>query len=230
MSGLVARTPAATADWLNQALTHRSVGARNNERLEFLGDALVNFIVAEMLFERFPKADEGVMTRLRASLVRETALAGLARRLALGDQLKLGPGEMKSGGHRRDSILADALEAVAAAHYLGDGWDSARTRLRAWFEPLLANVNAEQSGKDGKTELQEWLQARGLGLPNYQLLEASGPDHAKTFTASCQVAALAVAATASGDSRKLAEIGAAKALLQVLEKAKDKVTTGDAQR
>ena len=130
----------------------------------------------------------------------------------------------------RQGVDTTSPESVAAAHYLGDGWDSARTRLRAWFEPLLANVNAEQSGKDGKTELQEWLQARGLGLPNYQLLEASGPDHAKTFTASCQVAALAVAATASGDSRKLAEIGAAKALLQVLEKAKDKVTTGDAQR
>lgn len=225
---MVSLTPAAT-DWMTQALTHRSMGARNNERLEFLGDALVNLIVAEMLFERFPKADEGVMTRMRASLVREAALAGLARQLELGERLKLGPGEMKSGGHRRDSILADALEAVAAAHYLDDGWESARTRMRAWFEPLLANVSAEQSAKDGKTRLQEWLQARGLGLPEYQLLQCNGPDHAKTFTASCQVAALAAAASASGESRKLAEIRAADALLLVLEKAKGKFPTGDIQ-
>lgn len=200
-----------------QALTHRSLGAHNNERLEFLGDALVNLIVAEMLFERFPKCDEGAMTRMRASLVREASLAALARQLGLGDRLKLGPGELKSGGHRRDSILADALEALAAAHFLEEGWVSARDRLRDWFDPILTDIGPEHFSKDGKTRLQEWMQARSLGLPDYQLLESAGPDHAKVFSASCAVTQLDRSAKAEGASRKLAETRAAEALLAQLE-------------
>ena len=200
-----------------QALTHRSRGAHNNERLEFLGDALVNVIVAELLFERFPKCDEGAMTRMRASLVREAALAGLARQLELGDQLKLGPGELKSGGHRRDSILADALEALAAAHFLEEGWDASRQRVRDWFLPLLTDIGPEHFSKDGKTRLQEWLQARSLGLPDYQLLDSYGPDHAKIFRAQCTAQQLNRSATAEGGSRKLAETRAAESLLAQLE-------------
>jgi ribonuclease-3 len=200
-----------------QALTHRSLGAHNNERLEFLGDALVNLIVAEMLFERFPQCDEGAMTRMRASLVREPSLAALARQLGLGDRLKLGPGELKSGGHRRDSILADALEAMAAAYFLEEGWAAARERLRDWFDPILTDIGPEHFSKDGKTRLQEWMQARSLGLPEYQLLESTGPDHAKTFRASCSVALLERSATAEGANRKLAETRAAEAMLAQLE-------------
>ena len=188
-----------------QALTHRSAGARNNERLEFLGDALVNLIAAELLFERFPKADEGAMTRMRASLVREAALAGLARQLGLGERLRLGPGELKSGGQRRDSILADALEALVAAYYLDQGWAATRERVRAWFADLLDAVGAESFGKDAKTRLQEWLQARGLDLPEYQMLDSSGPEHAREFTMRCTVAARELSADARGGSRKLAE-------------------------
>jgi ribonuclease-3 len=199
------------------ALTHRSVGAHNNERMEFLGDALVNFVVAEMLFERFPKCDEGAMTRMRASLVREASLAGLARQLGLGDRLRLGPGEMKSGGHRRDSILADALEAMAAAHFLEEGWVAARERVRDWFEPILTDIGPEHFSKDGKTRLQEWAQARSLGLPEYQLLDSAGPDHAKVFSARCSIAG--TTAVAAGVNRKLAETRAAEAVLAELEAA-----------
>lgn len=210
---------------LTQALTHRSAGAVNNERLEFLGDALINLVVAEMLFERFPKSDEGAMTRMRASLVCEASLARLARQLDLGDQLKLGPGELKSGGHRRDSILADALEAVAAAHYLNDGWTSSRERIRNWFNPILVTIGPGHFSKDSKTQLQEWLQARSLGLPEYQLLESSGPDHDKTFVARCAVDAINAEASASGASRKLAETRAAQALLAELDR-KEKQAAG----
>jgi len=213
---------------IEQALTHRSMGAHNNERLEFLGDALVNLVVAEMLFERFPKSDEGAMTRMRASLVREASLAALARQLGLGDRLHLGPGELKSGGHRRDSILADALEAMAAAHFLGDGWDAARERIRDWFDPILTDIGPEHFSKDGKTRLQEWMQARSLGLPEYQLLDATGPDHAKEFRAQCAAPSLGRVACAEGPSRKLAETRAAEALLNLLEQDALTTASGDA--
>ena len=209
-----------------QALTHRSAGARNNERLEFLGDALVNLIAAELLFERFPKADEGAMTRMRASLVREAALAGLARQLGLGERLRLGPGELKSGGQRRDSILADALEALVAAYYLDQGWAATRERVRAWFADLLDAVGAESFGKDAKTRLQEWLQARGLDLPEYQMLDSSGPEHAREFTMRCTVAARELSADARGGSRKLAETRAAEALLGKLQAAETRSQGG----
>ncbi len=146
---------------LKQALTHRSAGSPNNERLEFLGDSIVNMMVAQALYERWPKADEGALTRARAELVREGALAVIARELQLGDRLILGPGEMKTGGHRRDSILADALEAVVAAIYLDAGFAVCQTVVLPWFLASMQALPATgKPEKDPKTRLQEWLQAR----------------------------------------------------------------------
>ncbi|MBK8286267.1 MAG: ribonuclease III [Ahniella sp.] len=203
-----------------QALTHRSAGSRNNERLEFLGDALVNFVVADELYRQFPQVDEGTLTRMRAALVRESALAELARELNLGEQLILGPGEMKSGGHRRDSILADAVEALAAATYVQDGMEPALALVRNWFAPRVLALDPKWHGKDGKTRLQEWVQGRGLDLPAYQLVSADGPEHAKTFVVSCEVAGLSLTKQASGHSRKLAETRAAESVLAELESRK----------
>lgn len=205
-----------------QALTHRSASARNNERLEFLGDAILNFLVAESLFSHFPNTDEGTLTRMRAALVRESALAEVARSVKLGEQLILGPGEMKSGGHRRDSILADALEALIAATYLEQGFDGARALVSTWFGERIRVLDPDWHGKDGKTRLQELLQAQGQALPVYSLLSAEGPEHAKTFTVRCELTALGVVADASGASRKLAETRAAEAVLAKLERAKKK--------
>jgi ribonuclease-3 len=205
---------------LAQALTHRSAGSPHNERLEFLGDALLNLIVAEQLYARWPKADEGAMTRARAELVRESALAGVARGLDLGARLTLGPGEMKSGGHRRDSILADALEAVIAAFYLDGGFDACRQAVLPWFEPLLAALPPlHQVGKDAKTRLQEWLQARQLPLPNYVLLAETGDDHDKTFLVGCSLTEPPLSTDGAGSSRRAAEQRAAEAILDRLAAA-----------
>ncbi len=202
---------------LTQALSHRSAGSPHNERLEFLGDALLNLIVAEQLYLRWPKADEGAMTRARAELVRESALAAVARNLDLGSQLILGPGEMKTGGHRRDSILADALEAVIAALYLDGGFDACRSTVLPWFEPLLSALPPlNQVGKDAKTRLQEWLQARQLPLPAYALLEESGDDHDKRFRVGCTLAEPPVTSDGVGTSRRAAEQAAAEAALAQL--------------
>jgi ribonuclease-3 len=203
---------------LAQALSHRSAGAPHNERLEFLGDALLNLIIAEQLYLRWPKADEGAMTRARAELVRESTLAGVARALDIGPRLTLGPGEMKSGGHRRDSILADAVEAVIAAFYLDAGFDACRQAVLPWFEPLLAALPPlHQVGKDPKTRLQEWLQARQRPLPVYALIEESGDDHDKTFRVGCTLADRAIATEGRGSSRRAAEQAAAEAALQRIE-------------
>jgi len=199
---------------LTQALSHRSAGSPHNERLEFLGDALLNLIVAEQLYLRWPKADEGAMTRARAELVRESALAAVARNLDLGSRLILGPGELKTGGHRRDSILADALEAVIAALYLDGGFDACRNTVLPWFEPLLSALPPlNQVGKDAKTRLQEWLQARQLPLPAYTLLEESGDDHDKRFRVGCTLAEPPVTSDGVGTSRRAAEQAAAEAAL-----------------
>ncbi len=207
----------ADSDLLAQALSHRSAGSPHNERLEFLGDALLNLIIAEQLYERWPKADEGAMTRARAELVRESALAGVARTLELGIRLTLGPGEMKTGGHRRDSILADGLEAVIAALYLDAGFDTCRQVVLSWFEPLLAALPPlHQVGKDAKTRLQEWLQARQLALPGYELLEESGDDHDKRFRVGCTLIDPSVASEGIGKSRRAAEQTAAEAALAQL--------------
>jgi len=194
------------------ALTHRSMGQPNNERLEFLGDALLGAIVAEMLFEAHPRASEGELSRLRAQLVNGQALAVLARELELGDGLKLGPGELKSGGYRRDSILADAFEATVAAVYLDGGFEACRRTVRALFAQRVADL--PKSSKDAKTRLQEWLQARGLPLPVYELTGSHGNDHAKVFEVDCSIAEpVPLRARSSGHSRRAAEQDAAETLL-----------------
>jgi len=203
---------------LQQALTHRSAGTPNNERLEFLGDSIVNMMVAQALYERWPKADEGALTRARAELVREGALAVIARELQLGERLILGPGEMKTGGHRRDSILADALEAVVAAIYLDAGFAACRTVVLPWFSASMQALPATgKPEKDPKTRLQEWLQARQKALPQYELVSESGDDHAKTFRVRCGVTDPAVSTEGEGATRLLAEQQAAAAALEQLD-------------
>ena len=207
----------ASAPLLAQALTHRSAGTPHNERLEFLGDALVNLVVAEALYLRWPRADEGALTRARAELVRESALAAIARTLELGARLTLGPGELKSGGHRRDSILADALEALVAAIYLDSDFGHCREVVLPWFEPALAALPPPNKvGKDAKTRLQEWLQARQRALPVYELVSESGDDHAKVFRVACTLAEPAVRAEGEGGSRRAAEQGAAEKVLELI--------------
>jgi ribonuclease-3 len=200
---------------LRLALTHRSAGRPNNERLEFLGDALVNLAVAELLYETRPKADEGELTRLRAQLVSGPALAERARMLELGDDLLLGPGELKSGGFRRDSILADAFEALVAAVYLDGGFDTCREWLRAMFREPVESI--ESAVKDAKTRLQEWLQAQGYPLPQYELLGTRGEEHARTFEIACVLSEPEPARfEGSGSSRRAAEQMAAESALDAL--------------
>ena len=203
-----------------QALRHRSTGAHNNERLEFLGDALVGLFAAELLYARFPHADEGELTRWRARMVNEGALAQIARELNLGDQLHLGPGELKSGGHRRDSTLADAFEALVGACYLDGGFDACRRAVRAIFEPRVDAATSAQE-KDPKTQLQELLQGRGLALPVYELAGASGADHAKIFDVTCVIAAFDLRCTGRGSSRRAAEQAAATTALAQIAAAHD---------
>jgi len=209
----------ADAELLRRALTHRSLGARNNERLEFLGDALLGCIMAEALFARWPKADEGALTRARAALVRESSLAEVARALRLGEQIVLGPGELKSGGSRRDSILADALEAVAAAIYLDAGFTACRERVLDWFSAALAALQPEALEKDAKTQLQEWLQGRQLPLPGYELIDTRGEEHERIFVARCMVATLDVFADGEGGSRRQAEQAAAAQVMRTLQES-----------
>lgn len=198
---------------LNQALTHRSVGARNNERQEFLGDAMLNFVAAEALYRRWQRADEGALTRARAELVRESSLARLARRLGLGERMILGPGEMKSGGHRRDSILADGFEAVLAAIYVDAGFERCREVLLEWLEPEIAALPVGKVQKDPKTRLQEWLQGRSRPLPTYTLVDTRGEDHAKVFRVACTLADADEQDMGEGQSRRQAEQEAARAML-----------------
>jgi ribonuclease-3 len=202
---------------LRQALRHRSAGAPHNERMEVLGDALVNLIVAEALHARWPRADEGALTRARAALVRESALAEIARSLQLGDRLELGPGEMKTGGHRRDSILADALEAVVAAIHLDAGFEACRAVVLPWFEPSMAALVVGKVEKDPKTRLQEWLQARQLERPEYVLVETRGDEHERVFLVRCRLADPAASAEGEGSSMRAAEQAAAAAVLAQLE-------------
>lgn len=200
---------------LQLALTHRSAGRPNNERLEFLGDALVNQVVAEMLFDARPRASEGELSRLRAQLVSEPALAERARELNLGDALHLGSGELKSGGFRRDSILADAFEAVVAAIHRDGGYGACRDWLHGVFARAVAEVGAPQ--KDAKTRLQEWLQARGLPLPQYELVAEQGEEHARHFEVACILEApRSERFEGSGGSRRAAEQVAAEAALDTL--------------
>lgn len=199
------------------ALTHRSCGKKNNERLEFLGDSILNFVIADDLFERFPKAKEGELSRLRARMVKGVTLSEVARELGLGDYLRLGSGELKSGGYRRDSILADAVEAIIGAIYLDSNMDTARGFILSWFKDRLEKLDLNESMKDSKTRLQEFLQSRRLALPEYELMNVEGEAHAQTFYIDCQVDGLKKVAKGIGNSRRQAEQEAAKNALIALQ-------------
>lgn len=198
---------------LERALTHRSAGPGNYERLEFLGDALINFTVAESIYRRCPDASEGDLSRLRASLVCEDALAGLADGLQLGEVLVLGPGELKSGGFRRQSILADSLEALLGAVYLDGGFAPAQECCVRLYSGLMENLPDPAQLKDAKTRLQEQLQAAGRPLPSYELVAADGPPHRQSFRVECRLGDDGAHAQGTGASRKLAEQDAAEKML-----------------
>lgn len=207
----------ARSELLIQALTHRSYGSPHNERLEFLGDGVLNCVIAAELFERFPNLKEGELSRLRANLVRQEALHEIAKQLSLGDYLRLGEGELKSGGFRRPSILADALEAIIGAAYLDAGFETAQAMVLGLHQPLLARVDPNCSGKDPKTALQEWLQARKLPLPHYQVRETLGEAHAQEFEVQCSIPALTLQCAGRGASRRAAEQAAAKLVLEKIQ-------------
>jgi ribonuclease-3 len=198
------------------ALTHRSFAGRNNERLEFLGDAILNFVAGEALFERFPQAREGQLSRLRARLVKGETLAVLARGFELGEYLRLGSGELKSGGFRRESILADALEALIGAIYLDAGMDVARARVLGWLTNELDGLTLVDTNKDPKTRLQEFLQSRAAELPRYEVVDIQGEPHCRTFFVQCEVALLTDKTQGQGASRRIAEQVAAAAALVAL--------------
>lgn len=209
---------------LDAALTHRSAGKRNYERLEFLGDAMLNFAVAVLLFREYPDADEGDLSRYRAALVSGESLAAVAAQLGLGEQLRLGGGELKTGGFRRSSILADALEALFGAIYLDGGVAAASAVIERLFAGRLGELPEAHELKDPKTRLQEHLQGRGLPLPQYAVEEMSGEPHEHWFVASCEVAALGLRARGEGSSRRRAEQEAAQ---RVLEQLTGEVTAND---
>ena len=209
----------ARPELLGQALTHRSHGSPHNERLEFLGDSVLNCIVATLLFERFAHLREGDLSRQRASLVKQDTLADLAQALQLGDLLRLGEGELKSGGFRRPSILADGLEAVIGAVYLDGGFANARRVVENLYQPLLIQVDPRASAKDAKTELQERLQARKLPLPQYVLVGTRGEAHAQEFDVECSIPSLGIKSSGSGSSRRNAEQAAARGAIQTMATA-----------
>ncbi len=205
-------------DWqlLDTALTHRSVGSRNNERQEFLGDAILGFVIADELFIRFPDAKEGDLSRLRASLVKGDSLAIIARDLEVGQYLALGQGELSSGGQSRNSILADAMEAIFAAVYLDGGYSAARAVILNLFEFRLKSLNPDAQQKDPKTRLQEFLQAHKLPLPTYTISSITGEQHDQEFLMICQVESLDKQTEGGGSSRRKAEQQAADNMLKVL--------------
>lgn len=201
---------------LAQALTHRSAGRRNNERLEFLGDAVLDFVASEAVYRLRPDASEGDLSKLRASLVKDESLATLALQLELGEHLILGSGELKSGGHRRESILADALEAIFGAIYLDSGFDAARKAIDHVYRDRYLVLPDISDLRDPKTRLQEWLQARKMALPVYELTNVSGQDHKKRFTVGCQVDGDTMVTTGESTTRRKAEQKAAKKMFDYL--------------
>jgi ribonuclease-3 len=206
---------------LRRALTHRSAPGASNERLEFLGDAVLDTVVSEFVFRAVPSASEGDLSRLRASLVRDRSLARLALELGIGEFVILGSGEKKSGGHRRESILADAVEALIGAIYLDSGFDAARRVVERAFGERLESLPDPAELRDPKTRLQEWLQARALPLPNYELVKISGKAHRQVFEVSCTVDGLEAMTTGVGSSRRNAEQRAAAAMLERLSESAD---------
>lgn len=210
---------------LTRALTHRSFGADHNERLEFLGDAVLSLAVSSLLYERYAGSDEGDLTRIRAHLVREDSLHRLALQLGLPQVLRLSEGEAKGGGAQRPSILADALEAVIGASFVDGGYAAAREVVRGLLGELIASSASDNWAKDAKTALQEWLQARRLAVPSYRITETRGQAHAQTFEVECAVPALSLAKSGEGRSRRAAEQDAARRMLDELI-ARDKPGSG----
>ncbi|MDF0606885.1 ribonuclease III [Neisseriaceae bacterium TC5R-5] len=205
------------AELLRQALTHRSFGSPNNERFEFVGDSILNYTVARMLYDQFPKLSEGELSRLRANLVNQNTLAEIAHELKLGDYLYLGEGELKSGGFNRPSILADALEAIFAAISFDANFAAAELVVSKLYIQRVAAIDTTQQAKDAKTRLQEALQARRLPLPKYRILLQSGEAHEQWFKVACDLGDLAIDASGEGGSRRAAEQQAAECALQLLE-------------
>lgn len=203
-------------NFLQHALTHRSMGATNNERLEFLGDSLVNFMIADALFHQFNKLPEGDMSRVRAHLVKGDTLAIIGREYNISDYLVLGPGELKSGGYRRDSIIADAVEAIIASVYEDGGLDACRDLVSRFYEKRLAELDPKKVGKDPKTRLQEYLQSQNEQLPEYSIISVNGAAHAQEFTVSCFVGKLNSKFEAVASSRRKAEQKAAETALEAL--------------
>jgi len=200
------------------ALTHRSASSNNNERLEFLGDSILGFVIAQKLYDTFPDASEGALSRLRASLVNEATLAELARKYQLGDALVLGSGELKSGGFRRDSILSDALEAIMGALFKDQGIVACQQWIESLFDEKLQNLSLNNWQKDPKTQLQELMQAKKMELPDYTLITMSGPSHEQTFKVRCSVPLIEETCIGTGISRKKAEQAAAELMLELLNK------------
>lgn len=203
---------------LDRALTHRSAAPEHNERLEFLGDSVLGCVIAKYLYLSYPQLSEGDLTRLRSNLIKEETLAGLAQQLELGSYLQLGEGERKSGGFRRPSMLADAMEAIFGAVLLDSGFEAAEKVVLALFVPYLAQVDVQTLGKDAKTLLQEYLQARRIALPNYSIVAVQGEAHAQSFRVECAISALKITSHGEGSSRRNAEQQAAQAAYKQLEK------------
>lgn len=204
------------AELFQQALTHRSATNQNNERLEFLGDAVLDFVASEVVYQARPDATEGDLSKLRASLVKDASLAKLALELGLGEHLILGSGEKKTGGHRRESILADALEAIFGAVFLDSGFDAAREVIARVYEQRYVDLPDVGDLRDPKTRLQEWLQGRAMALPEYQLVDESGMDHKKRFTVSCTVVEKSLVSEGESTTRRKAEQKAARKMIEQL--------------
>jgi ribonuclease-3 len=201
---------------MQQALTHRSKGKKNNERLEFLGDSVLSLVVSQYLYDHFPQLTEGDMSRLRAQLVKGKTLAEIARYYHLGEQIKLGPGEIKSGGVNKSSVLADAVEAVYGAVLLDQGYQVTNQFILTVMRPWLVNINPDDIGKDAKTGLQEYLQKIGLQLPTYETIAVEDTDNEPTFKVTCDIGELKKQTKATGKSRKKAEQMAAKKMMELL--------------
>ena len=216
--GTVSNYSFVHADLERLALTHRSSARVNNERLEFLGDAVLGQVIAEYLYREFPSADEGQLTRLRATLVNKQTLADIARSIDLGEHIVLGEGELKSGGWRRDSILANTLEALIGAIYLDGGLVACTDQILIWFADVLRDIDPSLNRKDAKTRLQEYLQARGSPLPTYNAEQITGPAHDQRFTIQCCVGSQVGVVSAVGTSRRNAEQKAAALMLEQLER------------
>tara|TARA_S200000501_G_scaffold371909_1_gene415896 strand:+ start:466 stop:1143 length:678 start_codon:yes stop_codon:yes gene_type:complete len=206
-------------DLLMLALTHRSFGSANNERLEFLGDSILNLVITRSLYERFPGATEGQMSRLRAKLVRRATLADIARQFALGDFMIMGRGEIGSGGFARDSILSDTVEAIIGAIFIDGGFDVAEEKILLWYKTQWGELSLSEAERDAKSKLQEYLQAMGLPLPRYEVIDVSGLAHDQLFKVACSSEILPESVLGEGGSRRIAEQEAAKLAVAFLEQS-----------